>query len=199
MGGSTRDGKCCPKCGEMKPFTGYYRNRTKPDGYQTYCKPCFNVANAASGARNAERRRAKQRETNKAYRERLGDAVRQKNRAWYAAKGRVYHKAWRASNPDRVRSAKARYNRAHPEANARSVRRYRARLVATGVHHTAEEWAALCARYDYRCLACGERKPLTKDHIIPLSRGGSDQIDNIQPLCKPCNTRKGFETTDYRY
>lgn len=66
---------------------------------------------------------------------------------------------------------------------------------------TQQEWDALCERYDYRCLCCARRAPeiqLTPDHIIPLSRGGSNTIDNIQPLCGNCNTRKNARTIDYR-
>jgi hypothetical protein len=43
----------------------------------------------------------------------------------------------------------------------------------------------------YRCLECGSWKDLTLDHIIPVSRGGADTLDNLRSLCAPCNSRKG--------
>lgn len=32
---------------------------------------------------------------------------------------------------------------------------------------------------------------LTKDHIVPKSKGGADHVDNLQPMCAECNARKG--------
>ncbi len=46
---------------------------------------------------------------------------------------------------------------------------------------------------DYKCLHCGETDTtkLTIDHIIPKIHGGSNQPDNLQSLCRSCNSRKG--------
>lgn len=63
----------------------------------------------------------------------------------------------------------------------------------TGATHTLGEWELLKAQYNYTCPDCGKREPavsLTRDHVIPISRGGSDRIENIQPLCQPCNSKK---------
>jgi len=72
------------------------------------------------------------------------------------------------------------------------------RLKEEGKSHTFGEWELLKKQYDYTCPCCGEREPfenqrykyLTEDHIISLSKGGSDIIENIQPLCQSCNCKK---------
>jgi hypothetical protein len=68
--------------------------------------------------------------------------------------------------------------------------------------HTQGDWETLKAQYNWTCCGCGKSEPntkLTEDHIIPLIKGGSDNIENIQPLCKSCNSKKytkiNFKTT----
>ncbi|MBC8550165.1 MAG: HNH endonuclease [Candidatus Brocadiales bacterium] len=39
--------------------------------------------------------------------------------------------------------------------------------------------------------ANGNEVMLTKDHIMPRAKGGSDELDNFQPMCAKCNTKKG--------
>ena len=55
----------------------------------------------------------------------------------------------------------------------------------------------LFARDRYRCQYCGRlqmelkpRESLTRDHLIPLSRGGTNDWNNVVTACSPCNTRK---------
>jgi 5-methylcytosine-specific restriction endonuclease McrA len=56
----------------------------------------------------------------------------------------------------------------------------------------------LFARDSYRCQFCGRhmtefkpREALTRDHLVPLSRGGTNDWTNVVTACSPCNTRKG--------
>lgn len=129
-----------------------------------------------------------------AYRERHRDDIRIMHRE---LKRQAY-----AASPDVFKARANHWARANPSA-VQAIRRHRqARLRGSqGGRHTAQEWQTLKARYNYRCLCCGKYEPeivLTEDHVIPVSLGGSDHISNIQPLCKPCNSKKARSLIDYR-
>jgi len=55
---------------------------------------------------------------------------------------------------------------------------------------TLEEWEDIKKHYKYRCVYCGEKKPLTRDHVVPVSKGGAFTKDNVVPACKSCNSVK---------
>ncbi len=85
------------------------------------------------------------------------------------------------------------------QKNLNSYRRREARKLF-GNPHTNEQWENLKRDYDFTCPCCGIKEPeikLTRDHIISLSKGGSDRIENIQPLCKKCNGKKHTKNTRY--
>ena len=79
--------------------------------------------------------------------------------------------------------------------------RRRARLNKSDGSFTTKEWEALLAKHKC-CPGCkkpwdeipplpGHKTAATRDHIKPISKGGSNTIDNIQPLCYSCNSIKG--------
>lgn len=49
---------------------------------------------------------------------------------------------------------------------------------------------AVFERDQYRCRQCGSWIDLCVDHIHPLSKGGAATLENLQTLCRPCNSRK---------
>lgn len=57
--------------------------------------------------------------------------------------------------------------------------------------HTQEEWQKLLGQSGGSCRKCGSKELIEKDHIVPIARGGCDCIQNIQPLCRKCNIKKG--------
>lgn len=63
---------------------------------------------------------------------------------------------------------------------------------------SAEDRAQVFARDGNRCLKCQSANNLSLDHVIALSSGGDNSTDNLQTLCKSCNSSKGGSTKDYR-
>jgi len=56
-----------------------------------------------------------------------------------------------------------------------------------------DKWEDMKKINDFRCIMCGKKEPeikLSIDHIIPLSKRGTNDMANIQPLCRSCNSRK---------
>ncbi len=106
---------------------------------------------------------------------------------------------WQAKNFEKEKARHSKRNRGDSRNKDLERERKRKRRALQSVNHfTQSQWRDLQAKYDYLCLKCGQRKPLHADHVIPLSKGGADTIDNIQPLCAECNLSKGVGMTDYR-
>lgn len=104
---------------------------------------------------------------------------------------RIRCEEWRKANPDAYRKwYEENYDRV-----AELIWQYRAREAGADGSFTKEQFRAL----GEQCLRCGRKDvPMTADHVLPLSKGGSNDISNIQPLCGPCNSSKRDKHIDYR-
>lgn len=79
------------------------------------------------------------------------------------------------------------------------LRRRRAALKNAAGSYTEKEWLNLLEATGNKCLCCKRTDvTLTRDHVLPLVSGGTDYIDNIQPLCRSCNSKKHTKHIDYR-
>lgn len=206
--------KRCTKCGEEKPIAEFNRNRATRDGLFAHCRDCQSETKRKWYAANKEkaadywshwyadnkedlleRRKPKGREWYAANR----DKVLQKRRAWYVANRQRacdYSRGWRAANKERHLAYVHQWQSANPERVREFVRagklRRRAREHNAEGTHTAADIKAQYARQNGKCYYChvkvGDRYHV--DHVIPLSRGGSNGPENIVIACPSCNTSK---------
>lgn len=108
----------------------------------------------------------------------------------------AWHKAKRDANPEIHRENSRRWQRENRErANLLGrIKKQRRRAAGT---LTVADWELVLDVYGRACLACGKPE-VTIDHVVPISRGGLNDVTNVQPLCGLCNTSKGTWTMDYR-
>ena len=96
------------------------------------------------------------------------------------------NKKWRTNNKKR-------------KAEVQRIRYHTKR--GNGGSHTQQEWDEMVISFNNKCANpnCTTIYPytLTRDHIIPITKGGTSNIDNIQPLCQSCNSTKRDKIIDY--
>ena len=108
-----------------------------------------------------------------------------KGKNHYNYKGGKPRSQWKKENKDKVNFSTR-------------IRRY---LIKSNIgRHSLEDWENIKKKFNFTCVCCGRKEPevkLTEDHIIPLSKNGSNNIENIQPLCKSCNSKKSTKEIDF--
>jgi 5-methylcytosine-specific restriction endonuclease McrA len=162
--------KTCSLCNLSKALQEFSKCSAREDGLQNYCKPCAK-----------EKRRER-------YLAKI-DEEREQNRQWH-----IENKPW-------LDPAKREYLNAWRRASDRQTEKNNRRALEMNAEgsFTTEEWYSLCETFGNKCLSCGRPDvKLTQDHVVPLSKGGTNWITNIQPLCGTCNSSKGAKTIDYR-
>jgi 5-methylcytosine-specific restriction endonuclease McrA len=198
--------KSCSKCGETKPMSAFNEHKTARYGKHPMCKECRAISRKQNADSTAVSR--------KAYRDANKDHVRLQAQAYHREHAKELYnrakkykaeyreknkakisdglKAWKAANINRVRENQRKWRKAHPaEMAARRSSEQGRRRGASG-KHTASEVAALLGLQKGRCAVCRDKlnAKFHKDHIIPISAGGPNDIKNIQLLCPPCNLAK---------
>ena len=88
------------------------------------------------------------------------------------------------------------YDKRHPASPG--VRHKRRAAIKSAGTFTWREWKAVLMQYGNKCLRCGTSENIVIDHVIAISKGGPNTADNLQPLCRSCNSTKSAHPWDYR-
>lgn len=168
---------CSPGC-----RSAAFERRHRPTPAEVSCERC---------RCSFTRRRADQRFCSAACRIR---AVNELRRRADPEGARERWRRWYRANRERFISYVREWKRLHPEKTAHYARRRRAARTGAGGAHSTDQVLMLLEAYGWRCAYCGGDGRLTIDHVVPLSRGGSDSIDNLVPACGSCNSSKHDRT-----
>lgn len=103
------------------------------------------------------------------------------------------YKLWKSKNPEKVKAIKNRWRAKNKDRTNFLARRYIYRRKHAEGKITFEQEKQLYAILP-TCLYCNKNKSDTIDHLTPLSRGGTNNIDNLVAACRSCNSRKGAKT-----
>ncbi len=214
--------KVCASCKEAKPLSDFSNRKASPDGHHYYCRLCSDEKCKADRAKHREKRKQQQKES----RDNNKDEINRRNRERYSKdeqkreKARASASEWANNNKERKKknlekwrlNNRDKWNATQKKSRWEHIDKYRAKWVIVSSTRRSrirgadgnfliEEWEALKDKYHYTCLCCKRKEPeiqLTVDHVVPISKGGKNDISNIQPLCLSCNSSKNDSTVDYR-
>lgn len=209
--------KQCKNCLVIQLLDNFGKCSNSKDGLLSWCKDCNKIRKAKYHIKNKEKNNKKSKEyylknksiINKKRREQYkndpsiknniylwrknnNNKIKQIRKKYYKKYKEIIlakHKKYVQDNKRSVRAREALWHKLHPENKRAKMARRRAREKnAPGLCSKDQ----LKARWDYyggKCWMCG-KDANTVEHVIPLSKGGSNWPANLRPACKMCNSKK---------
>lgn len=181
--------KRCSKCGIEYPPTKdfFFCHDQAANGLNPSCKKCCYARSRAYVMAHREQ----DLEYKRAYRKRnpgVDRAYYQKNKSILLQKMREYERKHWVSTLARSR----KWRKEHPERVQVWVRNRRAKLKGSNGTHSLTDICSLLKSQNGQCVYCRAdiRESFQVDHIMPVSKGGSNDPSNLQLLCKSCNLLK---------
>lgn len=159
--------KVCQRC--KTEYTLDHSNFPRMHKKKYSCRACLN----AKHKEHCERNKEKTSERKKRYREANRDKLRD-----YDKNYRVTHRKITG------------YKEADREADRIKHHRKMAKKAGVESSFGVKLWKQCKAHFENKCAYCGKEEPLTQDHFIPFSKGGSYTKCNIVPVCFLCNSSK---------
>ena len=176
--------KICTKCQEEYTIDNFYKDKSKNDGYHTICKICSKVKKKEyyENNKNICKERVLKRYWN--------------NREHVIQQNREYSRKWYKNNKEHHKnnSKKRYYSNNNLELYRIKSQKRRARKL-NQLGYLPYNYLEIMKDRDTHCKYCNlhiKTYGYHVDHIIPLSKGGLHDLDNLQLICAECNLKKGY-------
>ena len=201
--------KQCSTCPHSYPATPEFfdRDRSKKDGLHTTCKVCGKARCKAYQETHKEQVRENKRLYRDAHKEETAARLRQ----WQQGERyKVYQKHYQQEHQEEIhrqnhkryllrqevlQERSRQYGKTEQGRLASKVHKHRrkAQKLASQGSHTPRQLQEQLKRQKSHCYYCKAKlsKVWHPDHIVPLSKGGTNDISNIVIACPTCNLRKG--------
>jgi len=198
--------KTCSKCDTEKPLEDFTKNKRRPDGRATWCKPCTNAYARRYYERDIERSRTRKRAYVDANREALNVKSAERSRQWRhdnpeRARQRAaeksqkfreanpgYHREWYQANAEteraRVRVSMQQWRQANPDKERERKRRYRIKNAEAVNKREREKTYARRAQQPYSPELAQLMAQLVQQPCAYCGATESITIDHVVPLSK---------------
>ena len=196
--------KTCPKCSQTKPHSEWGKNRSKKDGLASECKSCHAAASASWRAANPDEQKRRSREQFAKNREE-SNARRKANYWANQDRERATRKSYYERTIETQRQSSREWRKDNPEKVREQGRKIRAQRAAVPTERYSTQ--DVLDKWGTNCHLCGKpidlkaprathtagwENGLQLDHVIPISSGGPDILDNVKPSHGKCNIGKGY-------
>ena len=185
--------KTCRKCGEEKTLDCYNKNKRNKDGLHLWCRTCKKAADREYSSKNKEKARARAKQWYKDNTDRAKERIREWQQSDHGKQRRkVYRDRVALEKPEYWRMKKKR-----DKANRRAKEFQAGPLSFSSVQAVEAYNKEHFCSDSLHCEYCSSvvRTQYELEHITPLSRGGTNETNNLAISCSGCNRGMGGKHT----
>lgn len=177
-------GKVCTKCEQWKPLSDFHKEKRCPDGFRPDCKSCRQAYNKQHYANNKEH-------------------FKEVRARWYESHRDEHRERVLSKRDPKAHAERTRMWAQTPEGKLKKRENQAVRRTEKGSYRDARGlgrfFKDVLERDGMICHICKGEIPslddLHFDHVIPISKGGTHDLDNIRPAHALCNRHKAARTS----
>lgn len=196
--------KKCSKCGRwlVANNINFYKSKRGKYGLYCWCKECMSIYNKKYYGQHREEHIERNKKYKEEHKEVIAQYYKKYNKNYYEENKEViveYMKNYYEENKEKIVKYREKYNKT-PQGQANRLNdntKRRQREEQQGKGLTGQQWLEMMKFFDFKCAYSGEyiggkenQSIRSIDHIVPLAKGGLNEIWNCVPMYRSLNSSK---------